>query len=69
MSQFVDGFMFTAGGICALLCVFAVAAFCEFVATLLKESGRREISNAIVDNAVAICRLAERMKERRSEFE
>ncbi len=69
MQQFFDGFLFTAGGIAALLCMFAVAAFCEFVSKLAFDSGRKEIRNAIVDNAVSICGLAERMKERRSEFE
>lgn len=68
MQQFIDGFMFTAGGIAAFLIVFAVAAFCELVSKLVQESGRKEIGNAIVDNAVAICALSERMKEARSEI-
>lgn len=69
MQQFIDGFMFTAGGIAAFLIVFAVAAFCELVSNLVQESGRKEIRNAIVDNAVAICALSERMKEARSDCE
>jgi hypothetical protein len=69
VQQFFDGFMFTAGGIAAILCVFAVAMFCEFVTKLMESRGREEIRNAIVDNAASICGLAERMKERRSEFE
>lgn len=69
VQQFIDGFMFTAGGIAAFLIVFAVAAFCEFVSKLAFESGRKEIRNAIVDNADAICALSARMKEARSEFE
>jgi hypothetical protein len=69
VQQFIDGFMFTAGGIAAILCVFAVAMFCEFVSKLVQDSGREEIRNAIVDNAEALCRLSARMKERRSEIE
>lgn len=66
MQQFVDGFMYTAGGIAAFLVVFAVASFCEFVSKLFIESGRTEIRNAIVDNAVQLSRLSERMNEARS---
>ena len=69
MDQFVIGFLFTAGGIAAVLCILAVEAFCEFVARMVESRGREEIRNAIVDNAASICGLAERMKERRSEFE
>jgi hypothetical protein len=69
VQQFFDGFMFTAGGVAAILGVFAVAMFCEFVTKLMESRGREEIRNAIVDNAASICGLAERMKERRSEFE
>lgn len=69
MQQFINGFLFTAGGIAALLCMFAVAAFCEFISEVIRESGRERMKNAIVHNAVSICGLAERMKERRSEFE
>lgn len=65
MQQFINGFMFTAGGIAAFLLVFAVAAFCELVSKLVQKSGRTEIRNAIVDHAVSICALADRMKERR----
>lgn len=67
MQQFIDGFMFTAGGISAFLIVFAVAAFCEFVSKLAFESGRKEIRNAIVDNAVQLSMLSERLNEARSE--
>ena len=59
--------MFTAGGIAAFLIVFAVAAFCELVSKMVHESGRKEIRNAIVDNAAALCALSEQMKEARSE--
>ena len=69
MVQFFNGFWFTAGGLCALGCVLAVVALCEFVAKLWETRGREEIRNAIVDNAASICELADRMKERRSEFE
>lgn len=69
MNEFVSGFLFTAGGISAILGVLAIAAFCEFVAKLLETRGRDEIRNTIVDNAVSICGLADRMSERRSEFE
>ena len=69
MQQFIDGFMFTAGGIAAILVVFAVAAFCELVSKLVQESGRTEIRNVIVDNAEALCALSVRMKEARSEYE
>lgn len=69
MQQFIDGFMFTAGGIAAFLIVFAVAAFCELVSKMVQESGRTEIRNAIVDNAEALCRLSAMMKEARSERE
>lgn len=69
MQQFIDGFLFTSGGIAAFLIVLAVAAFCEFVSKLVQDSGRTEIRNAIVDNAEALCRLSAMMKERRSEVE
>lgn len=69
MQQFINGFMFTAGGISAFLIVFAVAAFCELVSKLVQKSGRTEIRNAIVDNAEAICALSARMNEARSEYE
>lgn len=65
MNQFVSGFLFTAGSIAAMLCVLAIAAFCEFVSKLLETRGREDISNAIVSHAASICGLA----ERRSEFE
>lgn len=68
MQQFIDGFMFTAGGIAAILVVFAVAAFCELVSKLVQESGRKEIRNAIVDNAEALCALSARLNEARSEY-
>jgi len=68
VQQFVDGFMFTAGGIAAFLVVFAVAAFCELVSKLVQESGRTEIRNAIVDNAEALCALSARLNEARSEI-
>ena len=67
MDQFMAGFQFTAGGIAAFLIVFAVAAFCEFVAKLVQEDGRNEIRNAIVDNAASICLLAEKTQQRRNE--
>ena len=69
MQQFIDGFMFTAGGIAAFLVVFAVAAFCEIISKVVYDSGRTEIRNAIVDNSEAFCRLSAMMKERRSEVE
>jgi len=69
MVQFFNGFWFTAGGLCAIGFVLAVAALCELVAKLLETRGREEIRNAIVDNAASLCGLAERMKERRSELE
>jgi hypothetical protein len=69
VQQFIGGFLFTAGGIAALLCMFAIAAFCEFVSEVMRKSGRERMRNAIVDNAVSICGLADQMKERRSEFE
>ncbi len=69
MIQFFDGFWFTAGGLCAVGCVLAVAALCEVVTKLMEIRGREEIRNAIVDNAASICGLAERMNERRSEFD
>ncbi len=69
MQQFINGFMFTAGGIAAFLIVFAVAAFCELVSKLVHESGRNEIRNAVVDNAEAICALSARMAEARSQYE
>ena len=59
VQQFIDGFMFTAGGLCALGCVLAVAALCEFVSKLMESRGREEIRNAIVDNAASICGLAD----------
>lgn len=69
MQQFIEGFMFTSGGIAAFLVVFAVGAFCELVSNLVRESGRTEIRNAIVDNAVALCALSDEMKKARSEYE
>lgn len=69
VQQFIDGFMFTAGGIAAFLVVFAVAMFCEFITKVMQESGRAEIRNAIVDNALQLSILSERMKEARSECE
>lgn len=69
MVQFTNGFLWTSGGIAAFLCVFAVAALCEFVAKLMTPSGRKEIDNAIVANAAIICALADRMADRRSEIE
>lgn len=69
MQQFIDGFMFTAGGIAAFLTVFTVASFCEFVSKLFIESGRTEIRNAIVDNAVQLSMLSERLKEARAEYD
>jgi hypothetical protein len=69
VQQFINGFMFTAGGVAAFLIVFAVAAFCELVSKLVHESGRTEIRNAIVDNAAALCALSERMTEARSQYE
>ncbi len=69
VQQFIDGFMFTAGGIAAFLIVFAVAAFCELVSKLVQESGRTEIRNTIVDNAEALCALSALLKESRSEYE
>ena len=67
MEEFANGFFFTAGGITAFLCIFAVAALCEFVAKLAQNDGRDEIRNAIVDNAASICLLAEKMRNRRDE--
>jgi hypothetical protein len=69
VDQFINGFLFTAGGIAAVLCILTVAAFCEFVTKLTESRGREEIRNAIVDNAASICGLADQMKQRRSEFE
>jgi hypothetical protein len=60
MEQFANGFWFTAGAVAALMCVFAVAAVCEFVAKMLHDSGRREIRNALTDNVAAFCVLSEK---------
>lgn len=67
MQQFIDGFMFTAGGIVSFLCVFAVAELCQFLSKLTSEFGRSEIRNAIVDNAEAICGLSAKMEKTRLE--